>query len=139
MKHFTKATVLDAGFAQAWVGLGQAYASLEEVEPALAAYRTAMRLLPNAHVPPLAMATLSMKTGQLALAKQYLDLATARCASDPLVYHEAGVLEFRQGAFAQAWGLFNFALSLIADTPPYLRRVWEPTMFNMGHVCRKLG
>lgn len=98
MAPFSKATQLDAAFAPGWAGLGQAYAAQDEPEPALAAYRAALKLWPASHVPPLAMATLCARTGQLVLAQQYASLAAARCAGDPLVYHELGAMELRAGA-----------------------------------------
>ena len=51
--------------APAWLGMGQAYAAQDATEAALAAYRGALKLWPNCHVPPLAMATLSVKLGQV--------------------------------------------------------------------------
>lgn len=138
VKHLSKATQLDASHALSWIGLGQAYASMNEHEPAMHAYRAAMQLLPEAHTPPLAMAAIASRSGQLVLAKQYLELATARCASDPLVYHEAGVLEYRVESYAAAWGLFHFAVTLVADCPFHVRKAWEPTILCLGHVCRKL-
>lgn len=56
---------LDPTFAPAWVGLGQAYAAADELEAAMTAYRAAMRLWPGAHVPPLAMAALSLRAGNV--------------------------------------------------------------------------
>lgn len=102
-RHFTKATQLDPAHALSWIGLGQCFALLQEHEPAMHAYRAACLLLPKAHVPQLAMAAVAARNGQITLAKQYLDAATALCMSDPLVYHEAGVLEYKQGAYGTAW------------------------------------
>ena len=47
------------------MGLGQAYAAADELEAAMTAYRAAMRLWPGAHVPPLAMAALSLRAGNV--------------------------------------------------------------------------
>lgn len=156
-KNFSKATQLDPLYAPAWVGLGGALCAQEEVEPALQAYRTALRLRPNSHIPPLAMAHLAVRGGHTMLAKQYLDMATSRCSHDPLVYHEAGVLEYRLAATAgagapaaamqpaaaagynAAWGLFNFAIGLLEHMPSHTRQAFEPTYVNLGHTLRKLG
>ena len=75
VKHFTRATQFDPAFAPAWGGLGQAFAVQDEPEPALAAYRAAMKLWPASHLPPLAMASLCVRTGQLVLAQQHASLA----------------------------------------------------------------
>jgi tetratricopeptide (TPR) repeat protein len=78
VKHFTRATQFDPAFAPAWGGLGQAFAVQDEPEPALAAYRAAMKLWPASHLPPLAMASLCVRTGQLVLAQQHASLAQVR-------------------------------------------------------------
>lgn len=75
--------------------------SQDEPDPALAAYRAAMKLWPASHVPPLAMATLCLRTGQLVLAQQYAHLAMARCGGDPLVYHELGAMAYKLGESAR--------------------------------------
>jgi tetratricopeptide (TPR) repeat protein len=151
-RHFLHATELDASFAPAWAGLGLAYAGQEELEPALAAYRTAMRLAPNAHAPPLAIAALCCKAGSYALALQYIDMALASCAHDPAVYHEAGVLEWRQGlnavatgaasgegSLAAALGLWETAAQLVAVLSVNTQRAHEATFSCLGHAYRKQG
>lgn len=137
-RQFAKATQLDATHAASWLGLGHAYASCSEYEPALAAYRAAMALLPHSHVPPLSMASLCVRTAQLPQAAQLLALAHSRCASDPLLFHESGVLAYRQGRWEDARSYFAAVLALVADCPHHLRRLWEPTFFNLGHALRKL-
>lgn len=137
-RQFAKATQLDATHAASWLGLGHAYAACSEYEPALAAYRAAMALLPNSHVPPLSMASLCVRTAQLPQAAQLLALAHSRCGSDPLLFHESGVLAYRQGRWEDARSYFAAVLALVADCPHHLRRLWEPTFFNLGHALRKL-
>ncbi|RYE97193.1 MAG: hypothetical protein EOO41_03770, partial [Methanobacteriota archaeon] len=139
LKQFQKATQLDALCAAAWMGVGQAYCLLHEYEPSLAAYRSAMMLLPESHLPPLCMAAVASQSNQNELARTYLDLATSRCISDPMVHHEAGVLEYRRRAYKQAWASLDFAITLIIDAPLAAKRHWEATMFNMACTCRKLG
>ena len=96
-----------------WAGLGQAFAAQDEPEPALAAYRAAMKLWPSSHVPPLAMAVLCSRTGQLVLAQQYANLATARCRGDPLVYHELGAMAYKMGAWLSFIEEIHEASSLV--------------------------
>ena len=138
-RHFARATQLDPCLGDAWMGLGVCFAGADEAEPALAAFRTAARLLPQAHGPPLAMAAAATRAGQFSLARAYLDAAFLRCPHDPLVYHEAGVLDYRQGSVSQAWGHWTLAVQAIEGLAPALRRPFEPTFFNLGHACRRLG
>lgn len=139
VRHLTKSIQFDASFAPAWMALSHAYAGQDENEPALVACRTAMRLYPASHMPPLAMAGLTLKAGSLQLAKQYLDMATARCAHDPGIYHEAGCLEYRQGNITEAYTLFKFTAQLLSQTPQHLRKAFESSYVNLGHSARKLG
>jgi len=43
----SKSTSLDGTFPPAWIGTGNAYASQEESDQAMAAFRTAARLFPG--------------------------------------------------------------------------------------------
>lgn len=141
-RHFMHATSCDKSFASAWIGLGLAYAGQEEIEPSLQAYRAALRLAPNSHIAPLAMASICTKTNSLALARQYLEIAYARCPYDPLVYHEVGVLEWRKGgkdAVMEATKYWEEALKLISGLPAHTRTAHEATYFCLGHAYRKLG
>ena len=139
VRNFTRACQLEGGFAQSWMALGHSYALQDESEPALAAYRTAMRLHPASHLPPLAMVPLMQASGQVALAKQYLELAMSRCPFDPLVYHEAGVLEYNTGSFPAAASLFRVAAQSISQSPHHVRGQFEATFLNLGHATRKLN
>jgi tetratricopeptide (TPR) repeat protein len=138
VKPFTKATQLDDSFAPGWAGLGQAFAAQDEPEPALAAYRAALKLWPGSHVPALALATLCGRTGQLVLAAQYAQLAVGRCRGDPLVHHELGAQAYRLGDWEAAAGHLHTAVDLTAGHPRHLRRVWEPTLALLGHAYRKM-
>jgi len=138
-KHYQKATQLDATHAPSWIGIGHAYEALGEHEPALGAYRAAMALLPGCHVPPMSMATVALRTGQPAQARLFLDVALSLCQSDPLLFHEEGVLAYKLGEYEAALTHFQRVTSLTADCPQHLRRIWEPTLFNKGHALRKLG
>ena len=139
VRNLTRSCQLDGGFAHAWVALGHAYALQDESEPALAAYRTAMRLHPASHIPPLAMVPLMQASGQVALAKQYLELALTRCPHDPLVYHEAGVLEYNAGLFQAAASLFRVAAQSLSQSPHHVKTHFEATYVNLGHSTRKLS
>ncbi len=140
-RHFARATQLDPAWGHAWVGLGTAFGAGEETEPALAAFRTAARLLPAAHVPPLSAAALATRSGQFALARAFLDAAAARVGpgGDPHLWHEAGVLEYRVGNWEGARALLGAAAEAAGALPPHLRRVHEPTFFCYGHALRKCG
>jgi tetratricopeptide (TPR) repeat protein len=139
VRNLTRSCQLDGGFAHSWIALGHAYALQDESEPALAAYRTAMRLHPASHTPPLAMVPLMQASGQIALAKQYLELALTRCPHDPLVYHEAGVLEYNAGLYQAAASLFRVAAQSLSQSPHHVRVHFEATYVNLGHSTRKLS
>ena len=139
VKHFLKATQLDPLQAQCWLGLGHALVANDELEPAGAAYRAAMRLWPAAHTPPLSLATIALRSHQSVLAKTYLELATARCGTDPLVFHEAGVWAYRTGSYAEAARLFEATWGAVSHLPSSQRGPYDATLLGRGHALRKLG
>jgi anaphase-promoting complex subunit 6 len=52
-RHFSKSTSLQAQFGPSWIGFGHAFAADSEHDQAMAAYRTAERILKGCHLPNL--------------------------------------------------------------------------------------
>lgn len=67
--HFTRATQLDATFADAWLGLGRSLISLKNYQPAIAPLKTAVRLDPSNPASHYALATAYARTGNKAAAE----------------------------------------------------------------------
>lgn len=63
VRHFTRATQLDAGFADAWLGLGMSLLAEKEYAPAIAPLKTAVRLEPGNPAGHYALATAYARTG----------------------------------------------------------------------------
>ena len=137
----------------AYLAIGRSASMEDEADQAVAAYRTAARLLPGSHVPPLALGAACLRTNSLGLADRYLRHARAACPSDPLVYNELGALMYRTGRYADAVDLFSFVITLTltsngigfgfdgaADSAGGLvaAHILEPAWFNLGHAHRRL-
>ncbi|XP_058100856.1 anaphase-promoting complex subunit 6 isoform X2 [Magnolia sinica] len=134
-RHFCKATNLDATFAPAWIGFGNAYAAQEEGDQAMAAFRTAARLFPGCHLPNLYIGMEYMRTHSFKLAGQFFMQAKAICPTDPLVYNELGVVAYQSKEYQKAVRWFEKTLGNI---PSSLSEMWEPTLVNLAHAYRKL-
>ncbi|GLU18055.1 hypothetical protein SLE2022_343770 [Rubroshorea leprosula] len=133
--YFSKATNLDGTFAPAWIGFGNAYAAKEEGDQAMSAYRTAARLFPGCHLPTLYIGMEYMRTHSFKLAEQFFMQAKTICPSDPLVCNELGVVAYHMKEYNKAVWWFENTLALI---PSPLSEMWEPTVVNLAHACRKL-
>lgn len=81
--------------------------SLHESTKAVAAYRAASRLLVGSHLPPLAIAAELVRVGNIALARDFVAQAARWCTSDPLLWNEAGVIEFRRQRYAFVYSFFE--------------------------------
>ncbi|GBF89495.1 anaphase-promoting complex subunit 6 [Raphidocelis subcapitata] len=144
-RHFSKATALDRNSAHAWVGFGHAFAAQDESDQALAAYRTAARLFPGLHTPVLGMGMEYSRMNNLGLAERLFHAAHKLCPEDPLVAHEIGVLEYRNGRYALAERWLRTALAHHAARGgsggggggggPAA----EASLLALGHARRKLG
>jgi hypothetical protein len=53
-------------------------------------------LLVGSHLPPLAIASELVRVGNLGLAREFVAQAARWNTSDPLLWNEAGVIEFRR-------------------------------------------
>ncbi|KDP30666.1 hypothetical protein JCGZ_16222 [Jatropha curcas] len=133
-RYFSKATSLDGTFAPAWIGYGNAYASQEEGDQAMSAYRTGARLFPGCHLPTLYIGMEYMRTHSYKLAEQFFMQAKTICPSDPLIYNELGVVAYNMKEYNKAVLWFEKTLAHI----PCLSQLWEPTVVNLAHAYRKL-
>lgn len=138
-RYFHKATTMDPSLAPAWLGFGHSFASQDESDQAMAAYRTASRLFIGCHLPVLCTAIEYLRTNNISLAEQFCRQAKQMCPTDPLVLNELGVVHYKQKRYQQAAECLHEALRLCQKQPERLRAPWEPVMFNLGHTYRKLG
>lgn len=74
VQHFTRATQLDANFADAWLGLGMSLLSEKEYAPAVAPLKTAVRLEPRDPAGHYALATAYARTGNKEAAEREFSL-----------------------------------------------------------------
>jgi len=134
-KFFSKSTSCSRDFGPAWLGFGHAFAIEGEHDQALAAYRSANRLMIRSHLPPLCIGIEHLRANNLPLARQFMNKSISLCPYDPLVFNELGVIEFKDGHYTEAIHNFELAVSLL--TEEYALVTWEPIFFNLGHCYRK--
>lgn len=96
-KFFGRASQLDIHFGPAWLGFGHSFAVEGEHDQAMAAYRTAARLMSGCHLPLLYIGMEYVATNNVSMAQQHFTQAYAISDRDPAVLHELGVIAFRIG------------------------------------------
>jgi hypothetical protein len=82
------------------------------VPQAVAAYRAAVRLMVGSHAPRLAIASELVRVANLPLAREFIAQTASLCSTDPLLWHEAGVVEYKRDRFRAARRLFVRSLTL---------------------------
>jgi len=127
-----KALSLDSAFAPAWIAFGHAFASHDESDQALAAYRTASRLFPGSQLPWLFIGMEYVRTNSLPLAQQCLEFARSLMPTDPHVYNELGVVAYHKHSYEEACELLQRAISLSSDPE-------EALHVNLGHALLQCG
>ncbi|KAL6450208.1 cut9 Anaphase-promoting complex subunit cut9 [Candida maltosa Xu316] len=135
-KFFSKATLLNPNFGQAWVGFAHTFAAEGEHEQAISAYAFAARLFPGTHLPNLFLGMQHLQMNNLNLSEEYLLASYQICNSDPLLLNELGVINFHRNHFDKA-ELFlrdalNAAKNLNSDS-----KTWISIHANLGHVYRR--
>lgn len=137
-KYFSKASILDPNFGQAWIGFAHTYAAEGEHEQAVSAYSTASRFFPGTHLPNLFLGMQYIVMNTLSLAEEYLTLAYDICPHDPLLLNEMGVIYFKKSDYPKAKKYFKKAWEaskkLNSDS-----KAWLSIHTNLGHTYRKMG
>lgn len=135
-KFFSKATLLNPNFGQAWIGFAHTFAAEGEHEQAISAYAFAARLFPGTHLPNLFLGMQHLLMDNLNLAEEYLSASYQICNTDPLLLNELGVISFHRNELSRAEAFFKEALgaskNLNSDS-----KTWVSIHANLGHVYRK--
>lgn len=135
-KFFSKATLLNPNFGQAWIGFAHTFAAEGEHEQAISAYAFAARLFPGTHLPNLFLGMQHLQMNNLNLSEEYLLTSYQICNTDPLLLNELGVINFHRNNLVKAELFLSEALS----AAKYLNsdsKTWVLIHSNLGHVFRK--
>lgn len=139
-RFFAKASQLDAGMLEAFIGSAHAHAMNEESDRAISIYRAAARLFPSSHIPLLGTSMEYLRTNNPALAQQFCEVAKNLCEVDPAVYNELGVIAYRMGDFLEACKWFHEALTRIQALQQHFTSITlETVTFNFAHALRRAG
>lgn len=137
-KFFSKASLVNPYFGQAWIGFAHTFAAEGEHEQAISAYSTAARLFPGTHLPNLFLGMQYLQMNSLLLAEEYMLASYDICPMDPLLLNEIGVVYFHKNDLGQSEHYFLKAIHeakhLNNDS-----KSWISINSNLGHVYRKLG
>lgn len=135
-KFFSKATVLNLNFGQAWIGFAHTFAAEGEHEQAISAYAFVARLFPGTHLPNLFLGMQYLQMNNLNLSEEYLLASYQICSTDPLLLNELGVIYFHKNDLLKAESFFiealNSAEHLNSDS-----KTWISIHSNLGHVYRR--
>lgn len=135
-KFFSKATLLNPNFGEAWIGFAHTFAAEGEHEQAISAYAFAARLFPGTHLPNLFLGMQHLLMDNLNLAEEYLYTSYQICNTDPLLLNELGVICFHKNELSKAESFFKEALTasknLNSDS-----KIWASVHTNLGHLYLK--
>lgn len=136
-RYFSKASMMNPYFGQAWIGFAHTFAVEGEHEQAISAYSTAARLFPGTHLPILFLGMQHLHLNNLALAEEYLCSSYSICRTDPLLLNEMGVVYYHKTELATAESYFHEALKAASglNSDP---RAWLSIQANLGHVYRRM-
>ncbi|ODV96093.1 hypothetical protein PACTADRAFT_80161 [Pachysolen tannophilus NRRL Y-2460] len=136
-RFFSKASLLNPNFGQAWIGFAHTFAAEGEHEQAISAYATASRLFPGTHLPNLFLGMQYLQMNNITLAEEYLNYSYSICPTDPLLLNEMGVIQYHKNNLNQAEQFFQDALERAKDLNSD-SKAWLSIHANLGHVYRRL-
>lgn len=137
-RFFSKASMMDPHFGPAWIGFAHTFAAEGEHDQAISAYSTAARLFQGTHLPQLFLGMQNVALNNMALAREYLNIAYQVCGTDPLLLNELGVVLFHEGHMDDAIDAFLQALAIAKEIKSE-PRAWIATRANLGHTYRRMG
>jgi anaphase-promoting complex subunit 6 len=133
------------------LAFGHTFALQSEHDQAMSAYRTATRILPEAHLPLLYIAMELISVNNFNLAEQYLFQSKDKCSRDPLIYNELGVISYKNKEYSKSLQYFNQSLELITSNKTTTsstttgivnnnsnNEIKEVALVNIAHSFRKL-
>lgn len=135
--YFSKASIMDPYFAQAWIGFAHTFAQDGEHDQAITAYTTAARLFPGSHMPYLFLGMQHLHLNNLQLAESYLSTARSICDRDPLLLNEQGVVCYHKNDLEKAKELFEQAWEQAVELGSDLK-TWVSIKVNLGYVHRRM-
>lgn len=137
-QYFSKASLLDPGFASAWVAFAQTFAEEAEHEQAINAFSTAVRLFPGYNLPYISIGMQYLQLLNLPLALKYLEGAVSRFDEDPLVLNELGMVRYQMNELPEAIATLNLALG-VAEANGCDQSLLSTIKSNMAFALRKFG
>lgn len=136
-KFFSKLSLLNPNFGQAWIGFAHTFALEGEHEQAISAYATLSRLFPGSHLPNLFLGMQYLQMNNLSLASEYLNYSYSICPSDPLLLNEIGVINYHKSDLLKLEFYFDKLLTNASNLQSDSKS-WLPININLGHVYRRL-
>lgn len=137
-QYFSKASLLDPGFASAWVAFAQTFAEEAEHEQAINAFSTAVRLFPGYNIPYISIGMQYLQLLNLPLALKYLEGAVSRFDEDPLVLNELGMVRYQMSELPESIATLNLALG-VAEANGCDQSLLATIKSNMAFALRKYG
>uniref|UniRef100_A0A060T1W4 ARAD1C19624p n=1 Tax=Blastobotrys adeninivorans TaxID=409370 RepID=A0A060T1W4_BLAAD len=136
-RYFSKASMMNPYFGQAWIGFAHTFAVEGEHEQAISAYSTAARLFQGTHLPSLYLGMQHLQLSNLTIAEEYFSAAYGLCKTDPLLLNEMGVVHYHKNELKVAESYFHEALRVAAEIDSDLKS-WHSIYINLAHVYRRM-
>ena len=136
-RYFSKASMMDAHFAPAWIGFAHTFAAEGEHDQAISAYSTAARLFMGTHLPQVFLGMQNHAMNNMTVAEEFLKTAYSLCKTDPLLLNEMGIVFYHQDRTEDAVNMFKRALKVAEDIESDTQ-AWMAARTNLGHAYRRL-
>jgi anaphase-promoting complex subunit 6 len=144
-KYFTKSIHYDEKFLPSYFGVGHSFSKIDETEQALSSYRSSFRLFPGVkqflikcYMGPLCIGIEYIRTNNIQLAEQFINLSMTICPFDPLIYNELGVISFKNKEYNLAIQYFQKSIDLLPNDDDEINNSHSISIFNIANCLRKL-
>lgn len=137
-RYFSQASLIDPGYAEAWLAFARTFAEEAEHEQAITAFSTVARLFSGYHLPYVHIGIQHLQLMNLGLAEKYLVTAAEFFEEDPLLLNELGVVYYHKKELPRALQVLEVA-QVLAKKLESDSNTKLSIKANLGYVLRRMG
>ncbi|KAI8988617.1 hypothetical protein BDF20DRAFT_856762 [Mycotypha africana] len=133
-QFFKQALQINRLFQQSWLGLGHAFAAVNNYEEAIEAYTTCSKLIPGSHLPLMYLAEQHLERNDIQKAGEIYQRSLEKSDDDPYLYEKYGMYYYKIENYEEARKYLQRALRHAKRLKIEDENLWVKIWCDLGNV-----